>query len=365
MALLKLVVSFFVVYVPFAVSGGVPEEETRCAAYSLLDRTVAQDQGAWVLEYRLRYNGETGTIITAEEIGVKVEGWVSNSRVASHALPRWSSLAVIRSTDLTAVTDVISASDEGQRCRERLAVSAWTEDLNSVVTAESSRRSDATHHVGSAIAKIEPAGCLPLSVGPNSVVRVRLRLEHQHILYGDYDPLLAGRQVTLSLGSRPILDYVSLDREQYLAQPRYTWPEPPDERRDTRHSVSGPDSLHLEAHIPGHQYYRYPERPVRYSTTMRLRFSYLVAGGTEGECKVKVRQYKETPVSWRQLNNGSFEHCLKSVGHWKRFERIIETEPDATTLTLEFQIVGETEIGEMWVDDVSLETLGSDLPGGP
>ena len=211
----------------------------------------------------------------------------------------------------------------------------------------------------------EPVTALPLSLSPGAIVRARLRLEHQHILYGEYDLLLAVRAVTLTLGSASVRDIVPLDREQYLAQPRFTWPEPPEERRDTRHAVSGPDSLHLEAHVPGHQYYRYPERPVRYSTKMRLRFWYLIAAGTEGECKVKVGQYKETPISWRTLSSGGFEQCLKTIGRWTKVERIIQTEPEATTMTLEFKIVGDSEVGEMWIDDVSLEPVGCEAPGGP
>ena len=82
-----------------------------------------------------------------------------------------------------------------------------------------------------------PATC---SLGPDAIVRVRLRLEHQHILYGEYDPLLAMRAVTLTLGSASVGDIVPLDREQYLAQPKFTWPEPPEDRRDTHHAVSGP-----------------------------------------------------------------------------------------------------------------------------
>ena len=156
-----------------------------------------------------------------------------------------------------------------------------------------------------------------------------------------------------------------MDREQYLAQPRFTWHEPPEERRDTRHAVSGPDSLHLEAHVPGHQYYRYPERPVRYNTKMRLRFWYLIAAGTEGECRVRVAQFKDTPTSWRILNSGGFEQCLKTVGHWTKVDRILQTESEATTLTLEFKIVGDTEVGEMWIDDVSLEPIDGTMPGGP
>ena len=141
----------------------------------------------------------------------------------------------------------------------------------------------------------------------------------------------------------------------------------PSPRGATRHPARrlGPDSLHLEADVPGHQYYRYPERPVRYNTKMRLRFWYLIAAGTEGDCKVRVAQFKETPISWRMLHAGDFEQCLKTIGRWTKVERIIQTESEATTLTLEFKIVGETEVGEMWIDDVSLEPVGGAMASGP
>ena len=196
-------------------------------------------------------------------------------------------------------------------------------------------------------------------------MHVRLRLEHQHVLYGDYDPLLGVRTVEITLAGATVRDVVPLDREQYLAQPRFAWPEPPEDRRDTRHSVSGPDSLHLEAHVPGHQYYRYPDRPVRYGTPMRLRFWYLIAAGTEGECRVRVAQYKDTPTSWRMLTDAGFEKCLKAVGRWTKVEHVFPTEAEATTLALDFRIAGDTDVGEMWIDDVSLEPVGCPGHTGP
>jgi hypothetical protein len=335
-------------------------------ALTLVDRTVMQDQGAWIVDYRLRHTGTTGVIITPEEIEVKVEGWVSNSRVASHAVPRWSSLIISHGHDFSAVSEVIAAADEAHRCRDRLIASVWTEDQEPSrvgMTAQAGPKAGVSPTPSTFPA--ESTSPLPISLGPGAIIRVRLRFEHQHILYGDYDPLLSVRAVTLALGSTPVRDVVPIDREQYLAQPRFSWREPPEERRDTRHAVSGPDSLHLEAHIPGHQYYRYPERPVRYNTKMRLRFWYLIAAGTEGECHVRVAQFKDTPTSWRILNSGGFEQCLKTVGRWIKVDRILQTEPEATTLTLEFKIVGETEVGEMWIDDVSLEPVDCTTPSGP
>jgi hypothetical protein len=196
-------------------------------------------------------------------------------------------------------------------------------------------------------------------------LHIRLRLDHQHILFGDYDPLLGIRMVELLVGGVVMRDLVPLDREQYLAQPRFVWAEPPVERRDTHHAVSGPDSLHLEAHVPGHQYYRFPERPVRYNTKMRLHFWYLIAVGTEGECRMRLAQYKDTPISWRTLDSGSIEQSLKTVGRWTKVEQVIQTEAEANVVTLEFRITGDSDVGEMWIDDVSFEPAGCSMAAGP
>src|SRR5262249_32031170 len=127
-----------------------------------------------------------------------------------------------------------------------------------------------------------------LSLAPGDTLRVRLRLVHQHFLYGMYDPLLGRRTLDLRLGSVVLHESLPLDREHHVAQAPSTWTSIPEEHRDTRQFVSPPDSLHLEAHVPGNQYYRFPEQPVRYSTKMRLRYWYLVAPGTEGECKARI-----------------------------------------------------------------------------
>jgi MAM domain, meprin/A5/mu len=332
---------------------------------TMLDRTLTQDQGAWVVEYRLRNSGRTGVIVTPDELKLKIEGWVSNSRVASHAVPRWSSLIAVPRTSSTACSDVITAADESHRCRERLAISVWTEEGPRPDTGSVANRSNPPKAASVPAPSSATGPLLPLSLGPGDTIHLRLRIDHDHILYGDYDPLLGIRTVELCFGSSVVRDVVPLDREQYLAQPKYTWPEPPDDRRDTGRFVTAPDSLHLAADVAGHQSYRFQERPVRYSTKMRLRFWYLIAAGTEGEARVRIAQNKDTPLLWRQLHEATVEEQLKTIGRWTKYECIIQTEPEATRLILEFKIVGEVDIGEMWIDDVNLEPLASSAPIGP
>ena len=151
----------------------------------------------------------------AGEIAVKVEGWVSNSRVASHAVPRRSSLAIAHGPEFSAVGDVIAAADEAHRCREKLIVTVWGEDQCPCRPARrpakarqgpESGRDRTSESAGAAEpGPAGPTAGLPLSLAPGGIVHVRLRLEHQHVLFGDYDPLLGVRavEITLARGDGP------------------------------------------------------------------------------------------------------------------------------------------------------------------
>lgn len=323
---------------------------------SVVERTVDQEQGSWLVNYRLRYRGATGLVVTPTEVLVKLEGWVSNSRVPAHAVPRLSTLVVSGASGLSGLSDVVNAADESQRCRERAVVQVWIDDP----------RDDAAPPLP---APATAPGSEPrqpiLSIAPGATVRVRLKLDHVHVLYGDYDPLLGARALEVQLGAASFRDVLPTDREQYLAQAKCNWTAPPEDRRDTRHFLSAPDSLHLEAHVPGNQNFRFPERPVRYDTKMRLRYWYFVADGTEGECRARITQSKETPTMYRVLSEGGREECLTTVGRWVKVDRVFRTEPDATTLTLDFRIASNSEVGEMWIDDVRLEPVACSAPAGP
>jgi hypothetical protein len=339
----------FVVSVAARVDAGAP------SGFTITHRSIAQDRGPepqrwqiWQIDYWLRWEGPTGIVLMPPEVSALVEGWVSNSRVPSHASPRWSSLTVSGTSGLAATTDLIPATDEAQRCRERAALHVWTDDGEPDNPA--------------------PVTCKPtevpavlrrpiVSLAPGATLRVRLVLEHRHFLYGPYDPLLGCRRLELRLGPCVLSDNLPIDREHHIVQPACIWPEPPLERRDPRQFVSAPDSLHLEAHIPGNQYYRFPDQPVRYATKMRLRFWYLIAPGTEGECKARIAQYKDTPSEWKVLSDGMHEELLSVIGRWVHVERTFRTEPEATTLALDFRIIG-ADVGEMWIDDVTLEPVG-------
>ncbi|MDG3007644.1 hypothetical protein [Paludisphaera mucosa] len=315
---------------------------------TLVRRSVRQDQGAWVVDYQIRNETPTGLIVTPAEIEVRSEGWVSNSRVAGHAVPRRAAVAIKAAEKATADADVIPAADDPGRCRERLSLAVWSDD----------QAPDAAARPAEAVA--------PISLAPGATGLVRLRYAHQHVVHGDYDPLLGERTVAVRFGQETFHDVVPLDREARVAYPKAGWPEAPDDRRDPRHFVSGPDSLHLEAHVPGRQYYRFPDRPVRYGSRMRLTFWYLIAYGTVGESRVRLAQYKDTPTSCRVLPGGGFDQELTVVGRWTKVEKLVRIEAEATTAALDFRISSDANLGEMWIDDVALDPLDAEaLAQGP
>ncbi len=313
---------------------------------------IGQDQGDWQVDYRLRLESGPAASLAPGDLAATVDGWVSNSRVPSHAVPRRSTPKVEGAGGGTSAHEVIASPDEAKQCRERLVLRAW-----SAAAAEPpARPKNAPPNAPDPLTAVE--------IPPGGVLCIRIRLEHEHFLYGPYDPLLGHREVELKLGPATLRDALPLDREHYIAQAKATWPEPPEDRRDTRHFISGPDSLHLEAHINGNQYYRFPDRAVRYGTRMKLSYWYLIAPGGEPEFRVKVSQYKEGPNGFQILQAGASEvgHCV--VGRWTKVERIVRTEAEATSVALDFKICNEANVGEVWVDDVKLEPAAPGA-GGP
>ena len=165
------------------------EHNNAQLSVSQVNRSVRQDQGAWVIDYRLRCTGKNGIIITPEDIIIKAEGWVSNSRVVSHAIPRRSSLLVSQATNLTASSEVIPALDALRQCREKLQVCLWAENqsfINPNCRPVNFPRGIAAETMVAGLPK--PVTFLPLSLAANCIIRIQLRFEHEHVLYGDYDP---------------------------------------------------------------------------------------------------------------------------------------------------------------------------------
>jgi hypothetical protein len=279
--------------------------------------------------------------VAPADVAVEVVGAVSNSRLPGHCRPKPAAHRLSGPGPLADAADLIVSTDESRRCREHAAVAVWLE-ADGPPTCKCKGA--------------EPGPTPPLALEPGAVVRVRLRLEHRHFLHGAYDPLLGSREVTFRLGCLSVRDTVALDRDRKLAPSRPAWEPIRADFLDDRQAVSGADSLHLEAHRTGHSRYSFEPIPVRYATRMRLSYWYLIAPGTRGECQARLCQYKDHPACWKTLSDGCVEECLTVVGRWVKVERTFRTEPEATSLSLDFRIAG-ADVGELWIDDLRLEPV--------
>ncbi len=94
--------------------------------WSLVHRVIGQDQGDWQVDYRLRLESGPAASLAPGDLAATVDGWVSNSRVPSHAVPRRSTPKVEGAGGGTSAHDVIASPDEAKQCRERLVLRAWS-----------------------------------------------------------------------------------------------------------------------------------------------------------------------------------------------------------------------------------------------
>lgn len=327
----------------------------------VLERSMTLERGDWMrwrIDYHLRHTGTKTLILPPSDVAATVAGWVSNSRANGHAVPRCVEVEATGSGGLSGTVEVIASEDEAHRCRERLVLQAWPGESG---PEPPEPVADALHR------NIPPDEQPELEIAPGSTLRVRLFLEHQHHLCGPHTALLGMRTLSLRLGSATLNDRLPLDRQARLDTLSTAWPPPPPgEFLDSKIFLSAPDSLHLEAHVPGHRSYRFPEyRQVDGGSRMRLSFWYLISPGTAGRCQARVTQCRDLPSSFKTLYDGEVIENLPVTGRWVRVDRVIPIAPEATVVTIDFRITdAQVDMGELWIDDVSLTPL-NDLLAGP
>ncbi len=364
---LSLVALFCVASGSFAAQPLRSEPVSR--RWTIVSRTYFQDQGDWQVQYALRHQSLQDVPLYPHDIAIGMRGWVSNSRVDGHGSPKMAAAEVNASTGCNVLYDIIPSLNDCLRCRERMTVRMW------VGNALDPPNAIAPHIPSISITwwtKSEPFSMVMIPA--KELLHIRIRFGHEHFLFGPYNPLLGKRDLSIRLGSDVITDTLPLNQQQYAAFPHEEWGVIPEDRLDTMHFVSKPDSLHLEAHVPGNLSYRFAEKPVRYSTKMRLSFWYLVAPDTRGDFKFQLVQYKDSPHGWEVLHAGMIEKTYYTIdrtckpvdqrknvaGRWMHVEHILRTESQATSAALTFRISNSPDnIGEVWIDDVVFEPIGA------
>lgn len=308
------------------------------SSWTIVNRQINQIDAVWQIDYELKNN--TGSIVKIAPSSIKLElkGDVSNSNVPHHGIPH---KYVISLTGPDNQSDTVVWEDPEQKeiykCREKIRFSYDT-DKDKLDLYET-----------------KPV----IEIEPGSSLFVRLKISHDHIVYGDYHPLLGTRKLEVNLG-------LFFKEVLPLTECKSVWPKQvnvmsmvSEDRKDESVVAHGYFSIHLNAGVPGDQYYRIAETPIKYDTKVRIKFKYLIARGSLGEFSTRIAQYQDTPTAWHVIEEGRKEYILKTIGRWTKFDEIITIRSDATTMAIDFRMNSDEEVGEVWVDGVSIETLGS------
>ncbi len=246
----------------------------------------------WQVDYRLRHEGPTEIIAAPAEIQAKVEGWVSNSRIASHAVPRMSSLSRSQATtgwsgherrDRDRPTKINAVANDSP-CRSGRVMSRTV----LLITAAKARGGVAPSGPAQPALSIAPGAVHARSAPVRAPALTLRRLRPACSAKRTVDACNWGRRSSATC--RP-------DRSASNTSPcrKRTGPAPSRTGSTPAISFRVPIACTWRRMSPATSRYRFPERPVRYATKMRLKYWYLIASGTDGGCRVRITQYQETP----------------------------------------------------------------------
>ena len=347
--------------------------------------TPSQINGRWCIPYELTYNKKDKPffVFNPQNLKIKYDSWVANSALPKHSVARRSQAEWNITERNPIITNVIPSLNEGQRCCEKILVVCLPEGLKDSVYEALNSDKDLYQSL-SGIRYQE----LTLQYGQR--VYLYLLLDHDHFLYGTYDPLLGTRDIEISYKKETPYTQIAqtflqeeeheqqdeypytllfkdeikeLEQELNPAQPEVKLSTPVNERMDTRQFRSAPDSLYIAADIPGYQYFRFDDMRIKRGTRFNVSFWYLIAVGTEGTCHARIMEYQDTPNAWYRLEGG-FDEQLPLHGRWQKFgQKTFTALDDTTTIALDFRIIG-ANVGEMWIDDLELVPIYKDNEEG-
>ena len=301
---------------------------------AIIDRDVSRNGSSWLVRYQLQYLGASPVKITADDITVSYEAWVSNSHCKPHTVARKSRVTFNLARGNRALTTVIANKKESQQCKEYITCSLAMGDQPPPIDV------------------VSETDFLSVTLQPQQIFWLCLSIKHHHFLYGKYDALMGRREISVNFGFAKFSDVLEMNDEHHDSDLLGVLSALPPERLDAAQFHSPPDSLLITIADDSLQDFRFDDMPVRYDTKIKLTFWYLIAYRNSGECRVRLMQYQDGDGACYRLDD-LLDENLKISSGWQYFEKILTTGNKTNTVALDFRIIYAKE-ATFWIDDVSL-----------
>lgn len=285
----------------------------------------------WRIRYTLRYLGDTPLKVDSETARWQLTGWVANSRVPSHGHPRFVDASghmgeIVRTPVLRGKGGWIACTDIA---RVTLGPSPDHPDFSGTIL-------------------------------PGESLTLWVTLMHDHRVWSGFDLLLGDRELSVTLGDirdpnepssvRAIgfRDTLPLSEAPGL---RLVAGELLPIRSDwqTEREDNPPESvLFLQTTPTKFLEYQFDRVCVRPSTSYRIQFSYCMAEGSEGCCRLVVREYDDYENMFQMT-----EDILPLSRSWAPFSRVVTTSEKTETIMLQCAL-WNTSYAAAWIRDIEL-----------
>ena len=392
-------------------------------SYSILRQDITQQGGTWEVTLTVKCNKlipknqeeseeqsrEKSLNLTLRDIDFEYSANnLSNSTIKEHSHPPNKELSCPKfnlGEQKSSSIPVISSPDKSKQCEEKIEVEVLVLDINNLAI-QKMRKEKSIIPKFVPLKRGEPLTLTPTNKADSSpnadlihelnlenVFKVKVRISHEHDVYGPIDPLLGERTMTATIGPGRIYDIFFLDREvsPLIIIPKLELTKTLDGKeedlfsnfKDTHYYHSAPDSIHLAADERGMWQLRFSDIPVRYGTKVKLVFWYAIAKPSEGVYMTSITEYNDSKSSGQVIEDAGFQEILwtddpkidipqeaskeeadeitkraflsqPKQGQWHRFEKEITLTRRTTTIAVQVAAYSSYN-GKAWVNDLNKE----------
>jgi hypothetical protein len=192
--------------------------------------------------------------------------------------------------------------------------------------------------------------------------KILLTLEHDHSVYGKFEPLLGKRVLTLNI-----------DGEEKTFDLDFTPCYNRTKLKKLTNKMSFEYSINKEGYADKYDpekdelflslsqtngYFRSAEIPTRWDTVYTVKFKYMVFYGSIAQPVFFISEYCDVNTSWKMLGKTIDVELDRTPGRWHQYKKTFRTKSEASTMAYNFSLrdlnPNGPSVGDMLVRDFEI-----------